>query len=374
MTVHDAYNIARKAIAPPAEDQAPRTELCVPASTDFGSSPRAAAGAAGDSGRAPGDAGRPQADLQRFRKGGDGARRAEWGGGDKSGEKEREPFRSLEAIVNIVERSRASIVIEGRRWEGVRNYGEIIGFRNRADGDRWDVFVPGVREQLPVGEQLPLRRIYGVVLVKGGNHKLVVGLDPPYAPESRALVNADVQEFVKVRGPRSPAPARSAPTEGAIAAVGKQPPAGARGWGKVGAPPLATARHMGMMKGSDAQAPWTRRRGCCSVGAHALPPHPATPFGPLHARCLQAYSREHPSTSSSRVRYLELDSHDGWISETTPLTVVGTPGGGVGGQGGVEDSEKKGASEASLGGGKGGGMGAGSKDPEAQRRAGARDQ
>ena len=25
---------------------------------------------------------------------------------------------------------------ERRQWEGLRNYGEVIGFRNRADGDR----------------------------------------------------------------------------------------------------------------------------------------------------------------------------------------------------------------------------------------------
>ena len=35
---------------------------------------------------------------------------------------------------------------------GVKNYGEVIGFRNRADGDRWDVFVPGLPDELPFGE------------------------------------------------------------------------------------------------------------------------------------------------------------------------------------------------------------------------------
>ena len=58
----------------------------------------------------------------------------------------------------------------------LKNYGEIIGFRNRADGDRWDVFVPGVARALPEGEPLLLRRVIGVLLVKGGNHKLAVAV------------------------------------------------------------------------------------------------------------------------------------------------------------------------------------------------------
>ena len=186
--MHDAFNIARKA-TPDGECKtlSEASKALIPDATPS---------------VGPIEPKRQQAEFKRFRKVGDDARRPEWGNSVNSGEREREPFRSLEAIVNIVERGRASILIEERGWEGVRNYGEIVGFRNRADGDRWDVFVPGLLTQLPVGEPLRLRRIYGVVLVKGGNHKLAVEVDEPYTPESRALVNADVQEFIKVRRPR----------------------------------------------------------------------------------------------------------------------------------------------------------------------------
>lgn len=48
-----------------------------------------------------------------------------------------EPFRSLEAMLNIADKGAAYVVIQRReKWDGVKNYGEVIGFRNRADGDR----------------------------------------------------------------------------------------------------------------------------------------------------------------------------------------------------------------------------------------------
>ena len=112
---------------------------------------------------------------------------------DSSGE----PFRSLEAMLNIADRGGAYISIQRRPWPGVKNYGEVIGFRNRADGDRWDVFVPGLSEELPEGEPLPLRKVLGVVLVKGGNHKLAVELHPPYALDEAAKeqVALDIKAF-----------------------------------------------------------------------------------------------------------------------------------------------------------------------------------
>jgi len=70
-------------------------------------------------------------------------------------------------------------VIQERPTEdggNLKNYGEIVGFRNRADGDRWDVLVPGLNDQLPVASRHRLSTVLGVILIKGGNHKLVVAL------------------------------------------------------------------------------------------------------------------------------------------------------------------------------------------------------
>ena len=101
-------------------------------------------------------------------------------------------------MLNIADRGGAYITIQRRPWPGIQNYGEVIGFRNRADGDRWDVFVPGLDHELPVGEPLPLRKVIGVVLIKGGNHKLAVELHPPYGPGIKEQVASDIRTFTNV--------------------------------------------------------------------------------------------------------------------------------------------------------------------------------
>ena len=101
-------------------------------------------------------------------------------------------------MLNIADRGGAYISIQQR--PGVKNYGEVIGFRNRADGDRWDVFVPGLAADLPLSEPLALRRVLGVLIVKGGNHKLAVELKAPFAPtdDERERIAMDIKHFTKV--------------------------------------------------------------------------------------------------------------------------------------------------------------------------------
>ena len=112
-----------------------------------------------------------------------------------------EPFRSLEAMLNIGSRGGAYVTMQRRPWddngEVIINYGEVIGFRNRADGDRWDIYAPGLPSELPLGEAHKLCRVLGVVLIKGGNHKLVVELDN-VKPTSRDAVAADVRAFQRI--------------------------------------------------------------------------------------------------------------------------------------------------------------------------------
>jgi hypothetical protein len=40
--------------------------------------------------------------------------------------------------------------------------------------------------------------VLGIVLIKGGNHKLVVELAPPHTPPSRKQVMADVRAFMRI--------------------------------------------------------------------------------------------------------------------------------------------------------------------------------
>lgn len=195
LTVHEACLLAQRATASLASaasfGRPPQPAAAEADPLAFGVAAAPAGGAS--AGGAGGGAAAAGSELRRYRGRGGGRR----GGGGGEG-RESEPYRSLEAIVNIAERGRAVATFERRQWEGLRNYGEVIGFRNRADGDRWDVFVPGLEYELPLDTPFPLQRVLGVVLIKGGNHKLAIAMPPPHAPPSRDAVEAGVQDFLRI--------------------------------------------------------------------------------------------------------------------------------------------------------------------------------
>ena len=89
------------------------------------------------------------------------------------------------------------MTVQPRKWEGVKNYGEVLGFRNRADGDRWDIIAPGLAEELPEGEPIKLGNVLGIVLMKGGNHKIAVELEG-HPTASREQIALDIKEFQRI--------------------------------------------------------------------------------------------------------------------------------------------------------------------------------
>ena len=75
------------------------------------------------------------------------------------------------------------------------NYGEIQGLYNRADGDCWDVFVPGYEKSLEVGKQYAVKSVLGVLVMDNGNHKIAVRLFVPGFDEQRCKY--EIQNYVK---------------------------------------------------------------------------------------------------------------------------------------------------------------------------------
>lgn len=59
---------------------------------------------------------------------------------------------------------------------GSKNYGEIVGTVNPADGDAWDIIVPGY-EALDVEELYTIKKIEGVIVMPNGNHKLIANIN-----------------------------------------------------------------------------------------------------------------------------------------------------------------------------------------------------
>ena len=58
---------------------------------------------------------------------------------------------------------------------GVNNYGEIPGFINEADGDPWDIIVPGYPE-LPTDMPFKSKKFLGIFMLPDGNHKLIMDI------------------------------------------------------------------------------------------------------------------------------------------------------------------------------------------------------
>ena len=60
---------------------------------------------------------------------------------------------------------------------GTKDYGEIIGLRNPADGDRWDIFIPGYNCKLEIGKEIKIIKIIGFLYLNNGNHKIAIRIN-----------------------------------------------------------------------------------------------------------------------------------------------------------------------------------------------------
>lgn len=90
--------------------------------------------------------------------------------------------KTFEYVVNNLVREQQPFVLEGRplKWLfGLNNYGEIPAWINRADGDPYDVFVPGYAKRLPFNKEMIATSIIGVLWLENLNHKIAVRVDKP---------------------------------------------------------------------------------------------------------------------------------------------------------------------------------------------------
>ena len=82
-------------------------------------------------------------------------------------------------LSHVIKSHKYKCILENRapKWKfGTKNYGEIIGLRNKSDGDRWDVFAPGYSQPLRTNIPYVIQDILGVFLLKNGNHKIAIRL------------------------------------------------------------------------------------------------------------------------------------------------------------------------------------------------------
>ena len=88
------------------------------------------------------------------------------------------------------------IVFEDRPQKykfGTKNYGDIPGFLNAADGDPWDIFAPGYTKSLSLDKKYKIKDIMGVLLLKNGNHKIAIRLYVPNYDPIKAV--AEIKRY-----------------------------------------------------------------------------------------------------------------------------------------------------------------------------------
>ena len=69
-------------------------------------------------------------------------------------------------------------ILEERPYKymfGTNNYGEICDTINSADGDPWDVIIPGY-QKLDINIQLKIKKLEGLIEMPNGNHKLIIDI------------------------------------------------------------------------------------------------------------------------------------------------------------------------------------------------------
>lgn len=99
-------------------------------------------------------------------------------------------------------RNEREIVLENRsetHLHGVKNYGDCPQLWNRADGDPWDIVLPGYDKRLPFKTEFKVTDVIGTLFLKNGNHKTFVRIDYKGFDEDRCIkdINSYVEKYPK---------------------------------------------------------------------------------------------------------------------------------------------------------------------------------
>jgi len=85
-------------------------------------------------------------------------------------------FKHFSTVWNTLQKNILYAKLENRPPKylfGTNNYGEIINTLNNADGDPWDIIVPGY-PSLERDVPIKIKQLEGVILMPNGNHKIIV--------------------------------------------------------------------------------------------------------------------------------------------------------------------------------------------------------
>ncbi len=104
-------------------------------------------------------------------------------------------FKNLFRYVNRKNRKDIFVIIEKTHKPFINNYGEIPGYINAADGDPWDIIVPGY-PQLDTYKPIKLKKLLGVYTIPNGNHKLIIDVHSKYNKDEK-MFRREINTFRK---------------------------------------------------------------------------------------------------------------------------------------------------------------------------------
>ena len=102
-------------------------------------------------------------------------------------------FKNLYRILSSPRIKDVYVTLERRRGAFIHNYGEIPAYINQADGDPWDIIIPGY-PRMDVDRPIRLKKLVGVYTLPNGNHKLIVDVYSSIKRDSEKF-DRDIKTF-----------------------------------------------------------------------------------------------------------------------------------------------------------------------------------
>jgi hypothetical protein len=111
---------------------------------------------------------------------------------------------SFQKMMKRIFQGPVKIIIEHRiknrqQTYGIINHYEIEGYTNPADGDFWDVVIPGYSHKIRTNE-FYTNNIIGVFILESGNHKIFMKINyPGYNPQkSHRDILKYCEEYIRI--------------------------------------------------------------------------------------------------------------------------------------------------------------------------------
>lgn len=80
------------------------------------------------------------------------------------------------------------------RGKWINNYGEIPKYINAADGDPWDILVPGY-PMMETTRSFRLKELLGVYQLPNGNHKLIIDIYDTMLSQDKSRIRTDIIDY-----------------------------------------------------------------------------------------------------------------------------------------------------------------------------------